>query len=171
MNDLWPNFSHNEIEINNAIEMLREQARALEKKTENKVKATFSKIEYSKYYANISALGGTLLSAWPLPDQEEIRDDEIQKKKDINDLYNTSKYKFEIYNDKYRFRLFTLNYREMYPIDLVLDEGIQSEMSESSNCNFNVAASNSELKSILTSIFSSNKVKTVIGRMMNEKNN
>jgi len=168
MNDLWPNFSQNETEENKSIEILREQARALEKKTNGKVKATFSKIEYRENLASITANAGKIFAPLLINAQDEILDDELQQKKDFNELYRVTKYKFEIFNDSYRFRLFTLNHREVYPIDLVLDEGIKSELAASSSCSLNVVEGNSELESLLILIFTSNKVKTVVGRMMKE---
>jgi hypothetical protein len=170
MNDLWPNFSQNEIEDNKAIDILREQARTLEKKTNGKVKATFSKIEYKGNLASITENAGKIFAPLCLYAQEEILDEELRQKKDFNELYKLSKYKFEIFNDSYRFRLFTLNYREVYPVDLILDEGIRSELTLSSSCSLNVIEGNSELENLLMLIFSSNKVKTVIGRMMKETN-
>lgn len=165
MTDFWPDFTNDICEENKAIHILRDQARALEKKTNKKVKATFSKIEYRDSLAGATAmLGATLLSLSSL--KEEIIDDELKNKNDINDLYKISQYKFEIFNSKYRFRLFVLNFREVFPIEIILDEGIHSEIYLEDETNRHLVNSNNELEKILSLIFTCKKVRTVISQMM-----
>ena len=56
MNDLWPDFDMTEqSEANNALKILREQSRALAKKMGNKVKATFSKIQYTETLSGLTS--------------------------------------------------------------------------------------------------------------------
>jgi len=167
MTDLWPSFSSNQTEKNNAIAILREQARALETKTEKKVKATFSKIAYQDGLAGAYAAMSQLSVSIPGLMNKEIVDEALKGKKDIAELYKITNYKFEIYNDTYRFRLFMLNYREFFPIELITDEGIKSDIK---CCTELVAHSNSELESMIEAIFSSEKVKTVIHHMMEASN-
>ena len=64
MSDLWPEIQSIECEENNSVAILREQARAIDKKTNGAIKATFSKIAYKKNGLSelskvVSALSGT----------------------------------------------------------------------------------------------------------------
>lgn len=163
MTDLWPNFSFEEMEENKAVDILREQARALEKKTNKKVNATFSKIEYKENANAITSQIGKMIASISSPERDEILDEELKEKRDVNEFYKTTKYKFEIYNDTYRFRVFVLYNRMVFPINLDVDEGIKSELQDDISAEIK---SNAELQNLLASIFSSQKLRTVITQMM-----
>ena len=160
MNDLWPDFEQFDctIEDNNAIEILREQARNLSKKTNGKIKATFSKIKrpYSNIVDAVQAISG----------QMSMEEEELKGKKDANQLYIFVDYKFEIYNETYKFRVFTLKYRPIYPLEIEIDEGIKKE------CGFwdtrQEVKNDDDLIEIITSIFSSKKLQTIIRRVMTD---
>ena len=158
MNDLWPDFFAETAEPNDALEIIRHHAVTLEKKTNKKVKATFSKISY-RNEAMIEALGHFA----SLASNQELLENELNEKKDVNELYNKINYKFEIYNETYRFRVFVLEYRILYPIEIIVDEGIKSEISRSIKTTI---YNNAELTDCISSIFSSRKLKDIILQMM-----
>lgn len=162
MPDLWPDFLSSIVEKNDAIEILREQARLLEKKTDKKVKATFSKIEYKNGTEQL----GRFVQHISESISSEVLEDELNGKKDANDLYRIINYKFEIFNAHYRFRVFTLHYKEFYPFYMTLDEGIKNELAYVSDICID---SNQSLNEILTAIFTSQKMRTIISRMMLDK--
>lgn len=162
MSDLWPDFSNSPVEKNDAIEILREQARLLEKKTDKKVKATFSKIEYKNGAEQL----GRIVQHISASISSEVLEDELAEKKDANELYRIVNYKFEIYNSTYRFRVFTLHYKEFYPFYITIDEGIQNELAFASDICID---NNASLKELISSIFSSQKLRTIISRMMLDK--
>lgn len=166
MNDFWPDFSVQvPCEKNNAVLILREQARLLERKTNKCVKATFSKIEYGDTALRSSLTTfGKALASMSLP-SEEILENELSNKIDANTLYTPVKYKFEIYNSKYHFRVFELINSSEFPISLKIDEGISNELNIETKVEIH---SNAELENIVKSIFSSQKLKTIISRMMND---
>ncbi len=159
MTDLWPDLEqfNDKILDNNAIEILRGQARILSQKTKGKVKATFSKIDSSS-----NGIADSLIRSI-----SEIRDgiseDELKGKTDANILYNFVRYKFEIYNDTYRFRVFTLNYRSIFPIQIEIDEGIREERGFYPTENIN---SDEELTKIVSSVFSSLKLQVIIRKLI-----
>lgn len=168
MNDLWPDFSCVEIEENKSINILRTQARLLEKKTSGKVKATFSKIQYKiDNQPNSGRLAEALISMTSVVGEKkvEIQDDELAGKTDVNELYNFQPYKFEIYNEQYRFRVFVLRNRMMFPIQLDVDEGIRSELNLPVDIKIQ---SNSHLTEIVSNIFASHKLGTIVSQMMAE---
>lgn len=163
MNSLWPDFEDQTNEQNESLQILKIQAREIKSKTKGVVNATFSKMNYKQGpTSGLAALGQTL-SALSSPCYEEVLDEELANKTDINDLYKITNYKFELYNDEYRFRLFVLNYSVMFPISLEIDEGILESVHYK---NGSPISSNSELEDLLKEIFSSNKVYAVVTKML-----
>lgn len=164
MADLWGNMQLGDEMLNDskAVEILREQARLLGNKTNGKIKATFSRLEYKKTTTEV--IGHTLLSL--AGTKEEIVDTELEGKEDINKIYNFIKYKFEIFNDTYRFRVFILNYRPIFPIEIEADEGIKEELKLSS---VEKISSDDELQGKVADIFASGKLQTIIRRMYAQK--
>lgn len=148
-------------EENKAVEIIRQQARLLEKKTGGIVKASFTKVEYKVPASKAITVVASVLSNMG----NEVIDPNIENKKNVNEWYDVVKYKFEIYNHTYHFRVFTLLNREMFPISLDVDEGIKNELI---NPEFEKIKSNNELIEILGNIFSSNKLKTIITRLIGQ---
>lgn len=165
METLWPNFDEEPIEINEAVQILREQARSIQSSTKNKIRATFSKMSYKAGPFSAVEQIGRVVNAMSSPVYEEILDDELQEKTDANTLFSTTQYKFEIFNDEYRFRLFVLNDSEMFPITLEVDGGILEEISYQ---NKSKIESNEELKGILREIFSCGKLRKVVSKMLSK---
>ena len=164
MESLWPKFEEQELEQNNSIQILREQARAIKSETNGVVRATFSKMNYIHIPGATNALKtmGQVLDAIS-PRYEEELEEELADKTDVNDLYSITKYKFELYNDEYRFRLFVLKHREMFPISLEVDEGITEDIQYK---NGSPISSNDDLKTVLREVFSSHKVRLVVSKML-----
>ncbi len=153
MCDLWPDFEKfDNISLeNHAIDILKEQASLLSDKTNGKVKAIFS--EMSKPDLSSILRDSMKFSIY----------DDIDKKEDINKLYTFVDYKFEIYSDVYKFRVFVLKYRPIYPIQIEIDEGIREEKGY--NLTENISNDN-ELIKIISSVFSSRKLQIIIKKIM-----
>ena len=169
MQDLWPNFDEIVLEKNNSLEILRAQAKALEKKTDGKVKATFSRTQYKKENVNpfgeiVSSLSDTFVRY----ENIEIFESDLENKSDANSYFNKTEYKFEIYNDEFRFRVFKVVYNILYPISLVIDEGIVKEIS-SNMVNTQPVHSDSDLETLLEKIFNTKKLITIISNIMLKK--
>ena len=95
-------------------------------------------------------------------------DDLLNDKTDVNTLYRLEKYKFEIYSNTYKFRVFTVENRTVFPIYINIDEGICAEL----NCQQREeVSSNRELEELVSSVFHSNKLKTILSRMLADKDN
>ncbi|MBQ7184305.1 MAG: hypothetical protein IJR97_09990 [Clostridia bacterium] len=168
MNSLWPNFEDHEIEQNNSIEILRMQAREIKKLTKGVVNATFSKIEYkSGPTAAIEQLNH-IVEKMASTTYEEVLEDELSEKINVNELYRKTEYKFELFNSKFRFRLFVLNYSKMFPISMIVDEGISEDILYKNNAPI---YSNDGLEEVLREVFSSSKVKNVISVMLQKAEN
>ena len=167
MNDLWPDFDMIEqTEANNALKILREQSRALAKKMGNKVKATFSKIQYTETLSGLtSALSVVASLNAAKVKREEVLEEDLTGKTNISDVLKEQYYKFEIYNEKYRFRLFTYTYTPIYPNKMFLDENIAKEIDEKQEVS---VENDQELIDLLRSIFSSQRVARIIRMMVLE---
>lgn len=167
MNDLWPDFDMIEqTEANNALKILREQSRALAKKMGNKVKATFSKIQYTETLSGLtSALSVVATLNAAKVKREEVLEEDLTGKTNISDVLKEQYYKFEIYNEKYRFRLFTYTYTPIYPNKMLLDENISKEIGEKQEVS---VENDQELIDLLRSIFSSQRVARIIRMMVLE---
>ena len=167
MDSLWPKFDELEkIEENNSIEILRSQARAIKSETNGVVNATFTKMTYKSGPASAIQNIRQTMAALSSPVFEEVLDEELKDKTDINTLFANTRYRFELFNAEYRFRLFIVDYREMYPISLEVDEGIEEEITYKNNSPI---SNDGELKDVLTDIFSSRKVCTVVSRMLQKQ--
>lgn len=160
---LWPNFLTETVEENNSLEILKTQAKQLSKQTKGIVRATFSKINYNSKYSNVLK---TLEKFSSEGLSTELSDDDLKDKKDANELYKTAKYKFEIYNENYKFRLFVINYRLEYPITIEIDEDIKNELKLEHTPVKGTIDNDNELKELLSNIFNSKKVRTIIVRMI-----
>ena len=165
MDSLWPEFDNHIIEQNDAIQILRSQARAIKTQTKGIVNATFSKMNYKSGPTNALKSISQVIADMSSPCYEEVLDEELVDKSDVNLLYAITKYKFELYNTEYRFRLFILNYREMFPISLEVDGGVLEDIPYK---NGEHISSNEELKNVLTDIFCSSKVRSVVTKMLDE---
>lgn len=163
MKDLWPqNFESGRFACN-AVDLLTEQAALLKEKTGGAVQAALLPIQYPTTVATLMAG----LTSFPTIGNMEA-DDEMSDKTDINSIFSMKKFKFELYSDSYHFRVFTLNNRPQYPIDIVLDEGIAEELSiDLDEKEYRVTIDNNEeLESLISSIFSCRKIATIISHMM-----
>lgn len=172
MNDLWPDFDvveQDENEENNALKILREQARFLGKKSGNKVKATFSKIYYREVSSGFSSTLNAIvaISAASKPKVEEVLEEDLTGKTNVSDVLKEQPYKFEIYNEKYRFRLFVYTYSPIYPNKISIDENIAEEIEQNQETT---VESDRELTNLLTSIYSTQRVKRIIRMMLLDAN-
>lgn len=163
MESLWPNFDRPVVEENNTINILRAQARAIKNQTKNAINATFSRMNYKQNPVNAMKSFSSFLTGLSSPMYEEVLDDELADKEDINILYKQTTYKFELYNSEYRFRLFIFHYREMFPVSLDVDEGILEDIEYKNNSPI---LSNDELTNVIKEIFNSRKVYSVVSRML-----
>ncbi len=170
MKDLIGNFFDEPVNLedNRAVDILQEQARLIGKKSNGIIKGSFAKIEYTQNLEGAKKALSTIadvMSAMQITETEVV-DEELKTKADINDLYQYVSYRFEIYNDTYRFRVFTLKNREVFPIELLVDEGIGKELKLSNPIKIE---SNSQLEETFTTIFYSVKLKQIMTKMMDYK--
>lgn len=170
MSDLIGNFFDEPVNLedNRAVDILQEQARLIGKKSNGIIKGSFAKIEYTQNLEGarkaLSTIADVMLTMQIT--ETEVVDEELKSKSDINNLYLYVSYRFEIYNDTYKFRVLTLRNREVFPIELIVDEGVGKELKLNNPIKIE---SNSQLEEIFTSIFCSMKLKQIMTKMMDYK--
>lgn len=148
----------------NVMEIMKQQAQYLKEGTNGKVMGKFSRIK--NIMTNIAGLAAALSS-------EVTDDNEINNLSDANNLYRNQKYGFEIYNQTYKFRIFEMSLSPLYPISVMIDEGVLEDTQESlSYCTEKgstnttcIVRSDKELLECLKIVFSSKKVKYILYKL------
>ncbi len=163
MEDFWPNFDELSPDVNHSLDILRHHAETLPLKTNGKVKVAFSKMQRRE----VASSGNAFLNAFgnlaSSNKTVEVLDNELQNKQDANAFFSNEEYKFDIYNDFYRFRVFVLKYNILYPISIDLDEDIAAELSKETPIQL---SNDTELKELLKSVFNSKKIITIMIHIM-----
>lgn len=161
---LWPSFSNrNGYEENKALDIIKSQAEALKVLTNGKIQAVLShSINDSETIKALNELSQATKRSLILA--RDKLSPELAGKKDINDLFDSQFYKFEIFSDSYRFRVFSLEYTVNYPIALEIDEGIAKEYFGASYIQ--KVNNNEDLKRLLKKIFTSKKMYTIVNYIM-----
>ena len=162
-----------EPEVNRTEDFINDAIKDLENETHGRIKAVFSKIEYRKVKNTSLDLDsflkkhGALIPFWAKNSSEEItievEDEILQGKEDINLLHDLETYKFEIYNDKYRFRIFELVNSSAFPVQITVDEGISEELNMKSPSR--EILSNEDMQNFLRQVLSSQKVTNVLKQL------
>ena len=164
----------NEPEVNMSEDLIRDAIDELERETNGKIKATFSKIEYAKAgdtrpFTEILEISRKIPMPFSLHEEDkgriiEVDDKELSDKEDINTFHDMEVYKFEIFNDKYRFRIFTLVNSIAFPVKIMLDEGIASEL-EMKKPSMEIF-SNDDMEKSLRQILRTQKVRNVVNQLI-----
>ena len=166
----------NNPEVNMSFDLIREAIDELETNTKHRIKGSLSKIEYTKtgYRVAINSLQGLFnLSQGLFKDvsAESVESHNVEKidenfegKEDINDFHELELYKFEIYTEKYHFRIFQVVNSIAFPVRIVVDEGIANELQMKSP-GYEIT-SNTEMKNFLQKILGTNKVRNVVNQLL-----
>lgn len=168
MADMWPElFEDNyDFEENRALDILDEQVTAINNKTNGRIKGLVTEIKYTDNVPGLTSAMNTfvkLLSAANVQ-RQEVLEEELDSKVDINHLYQNTPYKFEIFSDSFRFRILVLINRTDFPIQITLDEGISQELKIDKH---KLIESNSQFEEVLSSILGSSKMRSILNRMLN----
>jgi len=151
----------------NIKEILKQQSQYLKEATKGKVFGKFRQIKQ----ANVMSAMGTLVLA--LSKGQEQPDDDTGNLKNANELYSDQRYCYEIYNKEYKFRPFEMTLSPVYPISIIVDEGIWEDCSKAllSVASGNTTSNNIEVDSddmfieALQVIFTSKKVRFILLRL------
>ena len=171
--NLWDIPSDNE-DLNstdNIYDIMRDQSQYLKKNTNGRIFGKFSKIKK----VNPLSTMGIVLNAFST--KEILQNDDSNSLLDANELYSNQKYGFEIYNDSYKFRVFEMIISPVYPAHIIIDEGIIENIEDSilsysekgKEANHYIIGSDDDLIGCLRLIFSSKKVKYILFKLQQSK--
>ncbi len=125
MDNFWESSDNIELFTTDSIfKIMNEQSAFLSKETENRVSAVFEEVPQSTMAASMIKMLEVFANANSLLEAK----DDSSKRIDANDLYRVSEYEFSLYTDVYKFRIFRLLIKPIYPVVLSLDEGINEEI-------------------------------------------
>ena len=165
MSDLWPDNlfdSDIKIEESNAVELLREQAKKIKEKSKGAVCASVTKIENPILLNGMEAL----VTATAKAISKVAGEDELKDKKSIAGIYTPTSYKFELYNETYKFRLLEIVDRRLFPVTIASDEDVENETNLPMPVD---AKNNKEVEDVIRQILASKKVRSVIQKMKENK--
>ena len=128
-NNFWgiDTDSHDDLKYTDNIhKIMNEQCGYLYKDTHGKVFAIFGEIKLDgSLYAMARAMSNMFRGVSGLTGvQETVAEVSTKELIDANGMYFDKSYGFEICTEKYRFRLFELRMTPIYPIKIIVDEGI-----------------------------------------------
>ena len=96
---------------------------SIEEQTNKVVHARYEELKLERRPANgIAAFASTLSQS------EEAYQVNALPQEDINRIYDSATYVFDVYNETYQFRLCELVYGARYPVEITIDEGIEKEL-------------------------------------------
>ena len=170
--NLWDIPSTNE-EMNstdNIIDIIRQQGQYLKDSTKGKIFGRFAKI---KKVSPLATMGVVLTAFSP---REVLQNDDSNELIDANELYSNQKYGFEIYNSTYKFRVFEMVISPVYPVQIIIDEGIANNIEEEipmyaskgNAANHYAINSDNDLLGCLKLVFSSKKVRYLLFKLQQQ---
>lgn len=179
--NLWGVENNSELEnlsfTDNIVNIMRDQCQYLKRITDNKVFAKFARIKMiSPLSSSVSFQALTEFSkALSMYSPREVIGDDIDTAQliDANVLYDESRYGFEIYNHSYKFRVFELQMEPVYPVSIVLDEGINESVKDTllnmgikpTEENKYSVSSDEVFMDFLRIVLNSKKIKMIVYRM------
>lgn len=166
----WDELFEGEIEhsTSNIAEIMQGYCDSIEKSSGGIVHARFDELRMAT-----SAAGRALLTvASAMQPYEGFHQANALSQKDINELYEPNTRVFDIFNDTYQFRLCDLTYGAVYPAEIEMDEGVQDEISEVLNSEFDLREpcfytldSDDDLRRCFKLMVMSRKVKSILRQL------
>ena len=172
-NNLWeiPNSNEKPDLTDSIKDIMKQQSEYLKDTTNNKVFGKFARIKKTDLFPGLTA-GALAISS--MLSSKETFSNETDNLKDANILYTEDRYGYEIYNSTYRFRMFEMNITPIYPIQIIIDEGIMDDISKEISYNLErgdsqnhiILNNDNDLIDCLKLMFTSKKVKYLIYRLL-----
>lgn len=128
--NVWEDlFTSNEINATDSfISIIDSYARDLESASSNKVHARFTQIKFAESSPLLIPQEYAQTMKSVLQNVKTEKDQLSQK--DVNSLYDTNRYAFDIYGDEYKFRVFTADVGPVYPVRVKPDKDICHEVED-----------------------------------------
>lgn len=162
MNDPWP-IIDNVSSSDDIIPYFEQTSKTIKLHYDGKIESKISEIKYALegVRKTISMLNDISVLTEPSANNskhKEVEDIEKERKP----LFILSKdYKYEIYNDHLYYKLFVINISEFYPAIIKVSPGILAREEKEMSIN-----SLEELKSVFSDIVNSDRVRSIIKKML-----
>ena len=123
---LTENFQDELRSTDNIFRIMEEQCKYLFQHTKGNIFAVFGEIKLDgSMFAVVRIMSNVLKGVSGISGIEEtIAESSTKKLIDASDMYFDKRYGFEVCTEKYRFRLFELRMTPIYPVEIIVDEGI-----------------------------------------------
>ena len=130
MDELWAGlFTEESLDSTDGlIPFFEHQCQAIESSSSGRVHARFKKLELAKRATNAAAFTGVLQASMVGGVVEEEKD--ALQQVDANQLYEPSDFVFDVFSDKYKFRVLTIHLGMIYPVSFKLDDDIEKELED-----------------------------------------
>lgn len=130
MDELWTGlFTEEPLDsTDDLIPFFERQCHLIESGSGGRVHARFKKLELVKRSTNSAALVDVFQASMIGGTVEEEKD--ALQQVDANKLYEPSDFVFDVFSDKYKFRVLTIHLGMIYPVSFKLDDGIEKELED-----------------------------------------
>ena len=167
----WSKFGSN-LEVNRTEDIIKEAIKQLEDGTKGKIKGKFTQIIYKSSMHSmqeyISQIFGNKIVYRDQNDKgnelREIPNVDMENIDNIEESYSQEIFSFEIYSDKYKFRIMQVINSVAFPVRVVLDEGIAKELNMTKPAK--EINSNEQMENFLVKVLATNKVNNVVNQML-----
>ncbi len=162
--NLWPDLNDRIVKIDEIKNFLNKQCDFLNRQYANSINAKFEEMIF--YQSSFSSLAQTMSKFAQIASSSfEVKNDSDSEKQDINEIVSKNKFVFTITNKKYKFNMFYLSTDQYFPITLEMDYDIATNLG----CEKEIKLFDLEnFKNEFQKIINTNKVKTVLYKMLNE---
>lgn len=157
-----------------------EQAKLLSQASDGKVKGLFSQtseinITLSPTLEALSAMSKVFQDVASASALDQTPKVDLMN---ADDLYKKNSYCFEIRSDRYRFRVFTIEFDPSYPVVMSIDRGVCNDLEkihdrykfkEAEPCNVTIQ-DDEDLDRVFNQLLKSEKLIYICNRLMNEAN-
>lgn len=157
-----------------------EQAKLLSQASDGKVKGLFSQtseinITLSPTLEALSAMSKVFQDVASASALDQTPKVDLMN---ADDLYKKNSYCFEIRSDRYRFRVFTIEFDPSYPAVMSIDRGVCNDLEkihdrykfkEAEPCNVTIQ-DDEDLDRVFNQLLKSEKLVYICNRLMNEAN-
>lgn len=157
-----------------------EQAKLLSKASDGKVKGFFSQTSdvNRTLSPTLEALGAMSKVLQDVASASAVNQTPKVDLLNANDLYKKNSYCFEIRSDRYRFRVFTIEFDPSYPAVMAVDRGVCNDLAriydrykfeEAESCDITIK-DDEDLDRVFNQLLKSEKLVYICNRLMNEAN-
>lgn len=111
------------------VPFFEEQCEEIKRGSGGRVQGRFRKLEIVERQTGVGGLALAMQASLTVGETVREEKDSL-KQEDANDIYEPSDYVFDVFSDKYKFRILTMKLGMVYPVRFELDDGITKEVED-----------------------------------------